>query len=534
MNKDKKEMMLNKGMSRRAFLKTGTLAMGGLTASMMTGCGGDDVIVHPPSGSGSGGADLPESWDDSADLVFIGYGAAAALASIHAREADPNSTILILEAQASGGGSTKMSGGGTNFGAGTKPQTDAGFTEDADDFFTSSMARAGEGANEAVIRAYCDNAKEAYDTIAATGITYSGFDAGYYMSPPDGKSLIYDNETRPEYSSDLGLPSTPHLHFPLPEGGSSRAMTLWSYLDEAVSMLPAVNVSYNTTAKKLYVNSDGRVVGVQAEIDGSTVNFKASKAVLMCNGGFIKNDEMVQQFIPHAMSCFRGGNPMDLGTGIKMGQAIGADVAMMHAAEDYGPAFRAASQMVKSIAVNPSGMRFAPEDTGGPQMGTWISRVYPLSYLIFDQAVMDEIPAATQAGLSTVQANTIADLAAALSIPAASLEATVDTYNTFAANGADEQFRKLPSNLQAIDTPPYYALTRYSQEVFTLSNGGLRINENAEVLDTNGDVIPGFYAAGATTANINAQYYMNGGGTGGAFVFGLIAGKKMVEEDRWD
>jgi succinate dehydrogenase/fumarate reductase flavoprotein subunit len=537
MSKDKKELEMNKKMSRRGFMKVGGLAVGTVAAGLVTGCGGDvevnasrDNSTNTPPAS-----NIPSSWDDTADIVVIGFGGAGAMAAIHATNEDAAAKVLILEAQATGGGSTAICGGGTHLGGGTSLQVEYGFTETKDELYAHALATAGEGKNPEMLRVYADNSKDTYDSLVSIGFHYEGYDPGYWGSAPDGKSLVYDNERRPEYLAESGLTAgVPHLHFGIAAEGSSRSATFWKALQEKTESISNVSISYETEVKELIVDNDGRVVGVAAEKGGTTYYFKASKAVLVASGGFIKNDEMVEQFIPHAMNCFRGGNPMDTGTGIKMAQVIGADVKMMNAAEDWCPTYRSDTALVKAIAVTPNGDRFAPEDFGGPEMGKWIARVYPLSYIVFDQSIMDEIPEAARPSLGAVSANTIEELADLIDVPAEYLATTVSRYNTFAANGYDSQCQKDPNVLQPIVTAPFYAQTRKRSDVFTLSCGGLRINTKAQVLRTDGSVIPGLYAAGATTAHINAQFYLSGGGTAGAFVFGRIAGLEMLNEEDWD
>ncbi|MCD8569556.1 MAG: FAD-binding protein [Geovibrio sp.] len=206
---------------------------------------------------------------------------------------------------------------------------------------------------------------------------------------------MYDNEKRPELMAKAGYNTpVPHLHFPIADtaAGLSRAGTFWRALETATLALSNVSIEYSARANKLIVNGSGRVVGVAAEKDGGTKYYKASKAVLICSGGFANNDEMVQQFIPHAMNCFRGGSGRDRGDGIRMGQAIGADIRNMAAAEDYCPTYLSDPALVKAIAITPTGDRFAPEDLGGSVMGRLIARTYPESYIIFDQKIMNEFP----------------------------------------------------------------------------------------------------------------------------------------------
>ncbi len=537
MSKRKKEAR-NTDLSRRNFMKKlSSLAIGTAAVGMIPGCEGDTNVEIRPYSSADNGAisNVPDAWNDSADIIIVGFGGAAAMAAIHATQTAPGTTVLIVEAQGSGGGCTAMCGGGTHLGGGTQLQTDSGFSETAEEFYNYALATAGEGADSDLIKAYADNAKDTYDALVSIGISYDGYDSGYLFLPPDGKSLIYDNARRPEILEAAGLSqAVPHMHFGLAQGGAGRAATMWNALETATLGISTVNACYNTEVKQLIVDGNGRVVGVAAERDGETLYFKGSQAVLLANGGFIKNDEMVEQFIPHAMECVRLGNAMDLGTGIQMGQAIGADVKLMDAAEDWGPAWRSSPALVKAIAVNNHGERFAPEDLGGPEMGRWIARIYPLSYIVFDQTIMDEIDATIQPYLNADSADAIEELAALIDVPAAYLRNTIDMYNASAATGVDDQFRKDPNMVQEINTSPFYALTRRPTDVYTLSCGGLRINTKTQVLRPDGTVIPGLYAAGATTAHINAQYYLAGGGTAGAFVFGRIAGLEMVNEASWD
>ena len=54
--------------------------------------------------------------------------------------------------------------------------------------------------------------------------------------------------------------------------------------------------------------------------------------------------------------------------------------------------------------------------------------------------------------------------------------------------------------------------------------GGVRINTSAEVLDTNGNAIPGLWAAGEVTGGIHAGNRLGGNAVADIFTFGKIAG----------
>src|SRR6266446_5462812 len=124
------------------------------------------------------------------------------------------------------------------------------------------------------------------------------------------------------------------------------------------------------------------------------------------------------------------------------------------------------------------------------------------------------------------KADTLAELAKKVmghphqKMPLKHLEETVARYNAFAAKGVDEDFEK--PVLHRIDTPPFYAAGA-SIRVLD-SYGGLRINGKAQVLDTQGEVIPGLYAGGEASGG-GSQH-----GIGRASVHGYIAGTNAAQE----
>jgi hypothetical protein len=123
-------------------------------------------------------------------------------------------------------------------------------------------------------------------------------------------------------------------------------------------------------------------------------------------------------------------------------------------------------------------------------------------------------------------ADTLAELAEKVmghpqqKLPLKYLEETVARYNEFAARGVDEDFEK--PDMHRISTPPYYAA---SVRIRLLdSNGGLRINGKAQVVDIQGEVIPGLYAGGEASGGGEMH------GLGRALVHGYMAGTHAAGE----
>jgi tricarballylate dehydrogenase len=79
---------------------------------------------------------------------------------------------------------------------------------------------------------------------------------------------------------------------------------------------------------------------------------------------------------------------------------------------------------------------------------------------------------------------------------------------------------------QRLDTPPFYAYPVTCGITFTF--GGVKITEKAEVLDTEGHIIRGLYAAGEITGGSFYHNYPGGAGLMKGAVFGRIAGLSSV------
>ncbi len=156
-------------------------------------------------------------------------------------------------------------------------------------------------------------------------------------------------------------------------------------------------------------------------------------------------------------------------------------------------------------------------------------------WAVFDQAAVDRngwelrYPYVSDNGYS-FQADTIEDLADRIAadhefqrVPLSYLAETVATWNGYVDAGEDPEFERhedAPMNL--ITRPPFYALS--IMVVWHDSYGGLRVNGKQQVVDMQGEVIPGLYAGGEAVGGFNKH------GLGKGHVHGYIAGTNVVEE----
>lgn len=89
---------------------------------------------------------------------------------------------------------------------------------------------------------------------------------------------------------------------------------------------------------------------------------------------------------------------------------------------------------------------------------------------------------------------TLEEVAAFIGCPAETLKETVEHYNDSCHRGYDEEFLKRKEFLFPVENAPYYVIRGESGIDTCL--GGLKINNHQQVVDKNGDSIPGLYAAG--------------------------------------
>ena len=125
-------------------------------------------------------------------------------------------------------------------------------------------------------------------------------------------------------------------------------------------------------------------------------------------------------------------------------------------------------------------------------------------------------------------AHTLTELAAAIKneyqgkpMKGATLAATVERYNAFVESGVDKDFGK-PTPKHKIQTPPFYAA--WATPLVHDTRSGLRINGKCQVMDLNGQVIPGLYCAGESAGGFNQH------GLGRCTTEGFIAGKNAAAE----
>ncbi len=314
-----------------------------------------------------------------------------------------------------------------------------------------------------------------------------------------------------------------------------------------------VSFHYQTTARALIQDEDGKAVGVKAfSTELGPLQIHAG-AVVLASGGYQGNPEMMTSYMGPKAAAIRPvarGGYYNKGDGHRMALAAGAAPAGEYGsyhAEPVDPRSAQAEAVVfiypYGILVNRHGRRFTDEAPGTVDAHydnvTRSIGEQPdgISYVIFDRKVGD-IPrwqTSIRSDQPAIQADTLEDLARALNLPVDSFVTTVTEYNAACppAHGFTDGLSldhlktsgitPVKSNhARAIDKGPYSAYPIVSANCFTF--GGLKVNTRAEVLDCDGRVIPGLLAAGETVG-IYHQVYTGSTSVLRGIVFGRRAGE---------
>ncbi len=499
-----------------------------------------------------------EAVEETADVIVIGGGGAGLSAAVSAVE--NGATVILIEKTGALGGNTVRAGGPFNA---ADPARQANYPAASEAAMATVYALAEEEAKSPEHQVVMDQLKadlEAYekgdknylfDSIALHTLqTYAGGDyMGYFdlIQKLTGEAL----ETT-EWMAGNGVVwkddiSTvpgglwPRTHVPQGSAGGDYIKA-----GQAKAESLGVKIILDCKGEELIVEND-RVVGVKAEkTDGTPVTLNANKAVVIATGGFGANKEMRKQYDPSLNEELGTTNtPAATGDGIFMGQAVGANLVGMEYIQCLplgDPETGALNGWMGAIGVeyyyqvNKEGHRFMAEDGRRDTMTqALLKQTDSMSYVITDTNSEgadgvnlwgDNVEDLVEKG-RIFRADTIEELAEQIGLDPAVLKATHDKFNEYVAAGADADFgRSLFGD--PIDTAPFYASPRMPTVHHTM--GGLEIDLNAHVLDADGNIIPGLYAAGEVTGGIHGSNRLGGNALLDIHVFGREAGKNAAAE----
>ncbi|WP_405163796.1 FAD-dependent oxidoreductase [Nocardia sp. NBC_01499] len=466
-------------------------------------------------------------WDLQADVVIAGYGIAGVCAAIEAARAGAD--VLILERTGGWGGAAAMAGGFIYLGGGTPLQQALGFEDTPENMETFLLAALGPGVDKAKIADYTRGSVEHYNWLVANGVPFrEAFWGEPGWEPPHDEGLMYSGGENAAPFNAIAKPA-PRGHVPQMAnkkiGRKSGGYMLMKPLAEAAEAL-GVRVEYDLRLGRLVVDDDDRVVGVIAKRYGKEVAVRAERGIVLATGSFAYHQQMIEGYAPRLIGRPAAAIEEHDGIGIRVAQALGAELAHMDATE---VAFFGDPQlMARGILVNGRGQRFIAEDTYPGRIGqATLIQQENQAFLVIDEASY-EAGLATETSTPffrqppTWAAETVAELESDMGLPTLALQGTVDSYNLHAADGKDPLLGKKPEWVR----PLQGSLAAFDMRGFTagFTLGGLRTDLDSRVLHVSGEPIAGLFAAGRCTSGLCAGGYVSGASLGDGSFYGRRAG----------
>lgn len=491
--------------------------------------------------------------DADADVVIIGAGGGGLSAALEAANQGAQ-RVIVLEMTAKTGGALNYTSGSMSA-AGTIIQKEEGIEDSVASYVADILKTGGDfdgKPSEELVTVYANEAAAVFDWLYESGLK----DNTYAVDRATGNRAVF----APEHA----LYSVQRTYKPAPDDSARYKSAAHEVLDTLVSADERITVLTNTRATRLVPNDKGQVLTVVADGPDGEVSYTASKAVIVCTGGYSANGRLMAQYVPYGEEYLAGGAPGSDGNGLLLMQRVGA--ALNEASMSAIPTFPMGLQSKDSpktgsiantytwkaggIVVNQEGKRFCNETEANPAVREVALEEQPgaVQYDIFTDKILEDLRAANgayfydaffaqegQPGAHVkVEAGSLEELAGKIGVPAESLAATVEAYNASVEAGGTDEFGRLYDGtvtaynlaVNKIEGDKFYAVPLHALCVMTL--GGITANENMQVLDEAGTPIPGLYAAGEVVGGIWGKFVSGGTGVMGPIVFGRIAARHAM------
>ena len=549
-----------------AMVEANSIEVDGITGATVTSTAIKTAVTEALTAMGfdpaayQGAADAPAEAAEKAetelscDVVVIGAGGAGMTAAITATDA--GASVIVLESTSMPGGNSVRSTGGMNAGP-TEWRNQNEFKE-----------AAGVEATLKKVANYPDNARiqELGKIVEEQWAAYQADPQGYFDTeelfqldtliggggkndPALVKKLVEESAGAIDWLDSLdpaiilhnvaafGGASVKRIHRPVDENGKTLSVGAYvvPLLQENLTKR-GIQLLTDTPAMKIIVDESGAACGVVAE-SADTVYTIYSKAVVIASGGFGANNDMIASIRPELDGFITTNAPGIQGQGIQMAQAVGADTVDMAEIQLHptvhveGTSANLITEGLRgdgAILVNQEGERFFDEvSTRDKVSAAEFEQTGGYAWLIVDSRMSDAsnvIQGYINKGYAE-SGETWEALAEAIGAPADALVDTMAKWNACVEAKEDPDFNRV-SFANPLDQAPFYAIKVQPGVHHTM--GGIKINDNAEVINTNGNVIAGLFAAGEVTGGVHGNNRLGGNAVADFTIFGRIAGQNAA------
>lgn len=569
-----------KELSRRDFLRTAAVGAAGIATLGLTACTANEPGVTEPTPAPVAPevpvVDNSMKWDKEAELVVVGTGTAITSA-IAASEFGAQSIIILEKSENIFGGTSMVSGGGYSMPGFLEDFKEEGI-EDSRESVLAYMRAVGEDRmDDKAMTAFVDNAGDYVDWVKAL---FGWAKWGHGNRSYGDYYELYTNSIAEGYGRGSSNPMDA-------EGNVLRAGAQWEAYKAYVDEHDNIELMMGTVGEELLTDEKGAVIGIYANQGGNRIAIKAEKAVILGTGGFDHNENMRRYHLPFPL-VRSAASVNNTGDAQRMGAKIGAQLAFMdrlmgapaiydqptwNDSDDHNYSLMASTALIdytmflnlpNSLCVNRKGRRFANEsrfyDNFNRAFGTydtglmkfvnipafWIcDSDYVTRFLLPGYKSPADLPE------YVFQFNTLEELAEGMGIEKDGLLDEVKKFNKYVADGYDPDWHRGES-MAALDTAlstvqmfgfgdysdlttpqsllgtvakgPFYCCRYVPSSLNT--RGGLLIDEHSQVVNLDGNTIPGLYAIGTCSTGV-AGYWAGGSPISQGAVMSFVAAKHL-------
>jgi fumarate reductase flavoprotein subunit len=441
-------------------------------------------------------------------ILIVGAGAAGLCAALAAKEAGVDAVVIERDAVPSG--STALSAGLIPA-AGTRFQRAKGIADNPATFAADIQRKAKGEADPAVVEAVAQGAGSVIEWLAER-----------YGLPFD----VVDNFNYPGHAAMRmhGLPSR-------------TGQELIDRLRQAAEANDVVILT-RSVVDRVLAGAGGHIRGVDiVHHDGTRESVGCDALILACNG-YGGNPELVRRYIPEMADALYFGHPGNRGDAVIWGDALGAQLSHLSAFQGHGSVATPHNILISwavimqgGIQVNREGRRFCDETHGYSEQAAEVLRQPGgFAWDAFDGRIADvarqfeDFKSAERAG-AILTADTIADLAKAMQIPASDFAAEWNEVEALKSAGARDRYGREFLPQQSCKSPVH--AVKVTGALFH-TQGGLAVDSSGRVKRKDGTTFPNLFAAGGAAVGVSgsvAAGYLSGNGLLTATVLGRLAGR---------
>ncbi len=439
---------------------------------------------------------LPDVWDAHCDVLIAGGGAAGLSAAIEAAEC--GGRVLLFEKASQLGGDTLISSG--TFSAVDPARQKRQGIEDSFELFARQILESGGGLNT----------PEMAGTLAR--------ESTRTLEWLEGLGMVFLPEVTEIYGSRF-----PRVHASILPSGTGYIKTL-----SEAALSRGVKIQAASPVLDFVVDDrTGRVTGALVSVKGKTLAVEARRGVVVACGGFGASRDMRRRWIPETAELPTDSQPGATGELLLKAQEAGAKLVNMDSVECVPGASPALSYSIRLdytpslfIFVNAEGRRFVDETLGRRTIAEAILREMNKGpcFCVSGMAAVESLRVHWRKNLlrglyagEAWREKTPEALALAVGLPPETLS---------------EEIRRAAGE-RSLDRGPFWAARIFLHVHHTL--GGIRIDTRGRALDSDGNPVPGLFAAGEAAGSVHGRERIAATGIPSACAFGRIAGRSAMD-----